>query len=311
MARKQLGTAPSNAADTATKGYVDSASTTGSAATLTTPRTIQTNLNSTTAASFNGSANITPGVTGTLPVNSGGTGATTLTGVLKGNGTSAFTAATAGTDYVAPGGALGTPSSATLTNATGLPVTGISATGTPGATTYLRGDGTWAASAGDVSSNTATSVDSEVAVFSGTGGKTLKRATGSGLAKLTSGVLSTAIAGTDFVAPGGALGTPSSATLTNATGLPVSGLVGSTTTALGLGSVELGHASDTTLTRSAAGTVAVEGVDLVKTNDSRLTAAVAGSQNGTPAALTLWTGTKAQFDAIVSKSSTTVYVVTP
>lgn len=38
-----------------------------------------------------------------LPVGSGGTGATTLTGVLKGNGTSAFTAATAGTDYVAPG----------------------------------------------------------------------------------------------------------------------------------------------------------------------------------------------------------------
>jgi hypothetical protein len=40
---------------------------------------------------------------GTLVVANGGTGATTLTGVLKGNGTSAFTAATAGTDYVAPG----------------------------------------------------------------------------------------------------------------------------------------------------------------------------------------------------------------
>ena len=40
---------------------------------------------------------------GTLVVGNGGTGATTLTGVLKGNGTSAFTAATAGTDYVAPG----------------------------------------------------------------------------------------------------------------------------------------------------------------------------------------------------------------
>lgn len=38
-----------------------------------------------------------------LPVASGGTGAATLTGVLKGNGTSAFTAATAGTDFVAPG----------------------------------------------------------------------------------------------------------------------------------------------------------------------------------------------------------------
>jgi hypothetical protein len=42
-------------------------------------------------------------VTGTVAVANGGTGATTLTGILKGNGTSAFTAATAGTDYVIPG----------------------------------------------------------------------------------------------------------------------------------------------------------------------------------------------------------------
>ena len=39
-------------------------------------------------------------ITGTLAVADGGTGATTLTGILKGNGTSAFTAATAGTDYL-------------------------------------------------------------------------------------------------------------------------------------------------------------------------------------------------------------------
>ena len=42
---------------------------------------------------------------------------TSITGVLKGNGT-AISAATAGTDYVAPAGALGTPSSGTLTNCT-------------------------------------------------------------------------------------------------------------------------------------------------------------------------------------------------
>ena len=92
-----------------------------------------------------GTVNLASQVTGTLPVANGGTGATTLTGVLKGNGTSAFTAATAGTDYlappsgtailkansggalanatagtdyVAPGGALGTPSSGALTNCT-------------------------------------------------------------------------------------------------------------------------------------------------------------------------------------------------
>ena len=41
-------------------------------------------------------------LTTALTVPNGGTGATTLTGVLKGNGTSAFTAATAGTDFIAP-----------------------------------------------------------------------------------------------------------------------------------------------------------------------------------------------------------------
>lgn len=43
---------------------------------------------------------------------------------------------------------------------------------------------------GDTSTNTSTSVDSEIALFSSTGGKTLKRATGTGYAKITSGVLS-------------------------------------------------------------------------------------------------------------------------
>lgn len=47
---------------------------------------------------------------------------TSITGVLKGNGT-AISAAVAGTDYVAVNGALGTPSTGTLTNCTGLPLT--------------------------------------------------------------------------------------------------------------------------------------------------------------------------------------------
>ena len=42
---------------------------------------------------------------------------TSITGVLKGNGT-AISAASAGTDYVAPSGALGTPSSGTLSSCT-------------------------------------------------------------------------------------------------------------------------------------------------------------------------------------------------
>ena len=100
----------------------------------------------------------------TLPVANGGTGATTLTGILKGNGTSAFTTATAGTDYLAPNG-----SAANLTNfptlnqnttgtAANVSGTVLIANGGTGATTqqeainalsgtqasgkYLRSDGT-------------------------------------------------------------------------------------------------------------------------------------------------------------------------
>lgn len=56
-----------------------------------------------------------------------------------------------------------------------------------------------------------------------------------------------------------ALGTPASGTLTNCTGLPATALVADTTTAIGVGSINLGHASDTTLARVSAGLVAVEG----------------------------------------------------
>lgn len=62
--------------------------------------------------------NLTTAVANILPVTNGGTGVSNLTGIIKSNGTSAFTAAVAGTDYVAPSGALGTPSSGTLTNCT-------------------------------------------------------------------------------------------------------------------------------------------------------------------------------------------------
>jgi hypothetical protein len=70
--------------------------------------------------------------------------------------------------------------------------------------------------AGDVS-GPASSVDSELALFNSTTGKLIKRASLTGLVKATSGVASAATAGTDYVAPSGALGTPSSGTLTNCT----------------------------------------------------------------------------------------------
>jgi hypothetical protein len=70
--------------------------------------------------------------------------------------------------------------------------------------------------AGDVS-GPASSIDSEIALFDSTTGKLIKRASTTGILKGTSGVLSAATAGTDYVAPGGALGTPSSGALTNCT----------------------------------------------------------------------------------------------
>lgn len=50
--------------------------TAGTAIKLLTGRSIQTNLSSTSAANFDGSADVEPGVTGTLPVKNGGTGST-------------------------------------------------------------------------------------------------------------------------------------------------------------------------------------------------------------------------------------------
>jgi len=102
---------------------------------------------------FNNGTNVVDAVTylssltlGTaLPVASGGSGAATLTGILKGNGTSAFTAATAGTDYVAPGTATtftalqtfaGTTSNADLKTSNIIETATVSATAATGTINY-------------------------------------------------------------------------------------------------------------------------------------------------------------------------------
>jgi hypothetical protein len=131
-----------------------------------------------TNASWDAVSLSTADITGTLAVANGGTGVTTSTGttnvVLSNSPT-----------LVTP--ALGTPSAAVLTNATGLPIsTGVSGLGT-GVATLL---------ATPSSANLASAITDE---------------TGSGaLVFATSPTLVTPI-----------LGTPTSGTLTNATGLPI------------------------------------------------------------------------------------------
>ncbi len=102
------------------------------------------------------------------------------------------------------------------------------------------------------------------------------------------------------------LGTPGSGTLTNCTGLPVAGITASTSTALGVGSIELGNASDTTLSRSAAGKLAVEGLVVLAGTFDRdagtSTSGTATTQVAQIAAaagnkLVAWTLTAAQLNA--------------
>lgn len=137
----------------------------------------------------------------------------TQTGLLKANN-GVLTTAVAGTDYLTPGSAgdfFGTSSSvdgeivlfngttgkyAKRATQTGLlkATSGVLSTAVAGVDYLTPG------SAGDFY-GTSSSVDGEIVLFNGTTGKQAKRATQTGLLKATSGVLSTAVAGTDYVVP--------------------------------------------------------------------------------------------------------------
>lgn len=189
---------------------------------------------------------------------------------------------------------------------------------------FLRGDATWATLAGGGNvSNTGTPVDNQIAVWTNsttvegdtaltfntasdklsvggisgsvdTGTIELGHASDTTIARVSAGVIS--VEGVNVLLSGGALGTPSSGTLTNATGLPVAGITSSTVTALGVGSIELGHASDTSITRVSAGVAAVEGKNI--------------ALNGTGETLT--TGTielGAASDTTISRSSAGIIAV--
>lgn len=144
-----------------------------------------------------------------LPVTKGGTGATSNTG----SGANVLA-----TSPVLVSPSLGTPTALVLTNATGLPIGGISATGTPSSTTYLRGDGTWSAVAGGFTNPMTTAGD---IIYGGTSGTPTRLGIGSSTSLLMGGATApvwTAATGTGVpvLATSPAIVTPTIASFVNA-----------------------------------------------------------------------------------------------
>ena len=177
-----------------------------------------------------GKIGLTTHVSGTLPVANGGTGITSFgTGVATALGINVGTAGA----FVVNGGALGTPSSGTLTNATGLPVgTGISGLGTNVATALAVNVGTAGAfvvNGGALGTPSSGTLTNATGLPVGTG------ISGLGTNVATALAVNVGSAGA-VVVNGGALGTPSSGTVTNLTGtasININGTVGATTATTG------------------------------------------------------------------------------
>lgn len=90
----------------------------------------------------------------------------------------------------------------------------------------------------------------------------------------------------------------------------IAGIAAPTATALGVGSVELGHASDTTLSRSAAGVLAVGGVAVptVSSTDDLSNKNVLTALNAQTASYTLVLADKGKAVEVTSASATNVTV---
>ena len=174
-----------------------------------------------TATSINKVAITAPATSATLTIADGKT--LTASNTLTFTGTDASSVAFGGGGTVLyNGGALGTPSSGTLTNCTNLPVSsGISGLGTGVATALAVNVGSAGAF---VTFNGALGTPSSGTLTNATGLPISSGVSGLGTNVATALAVNVGSAGA-FVTFNGALGTPSSGTLTNCTGLPTAGLV--------------------------------------------------------------------------------------
>jgi len=134
---------------------------------------------------------------GTLVVSNGGTGATTLTGLIKGNGTSAFTAAVSGTDYA--------PATSGTSILYGNGSGGFSNVTVGSGLTFTGGTLTATSSGGSVTSVsvvTANGFAGTVATATSTPAITLTTSI-TGVLKGNGTAISAATAGTDYTTPTG------------------------------------------------------------------------------------------------------------